>query len=189
VQSAFANAVIVRPAVMFGEDDAFLNAIFGLLRRLPAYPTVRTRADAATAGLCGGCSCGGRAVPRSRCSEPNDVRIWRSACVHLQGAYNGDSGPAWETAHLGLRAVCSMASVGAASGGADQSQSGGAHGDRHRRLGGIARVFRLWHRAAAFIHRGREYIGRSSRNENQALARSAARGAEQVSSERISFLT
>jgi uncharacterized protein YbjT (DUF2867 family) len=38
VQAAFANAVIVRPAVMFGEDDAFLNAIVGLLRRLPAYP-------------------------------------------------------------------------------------------------------------------------------------------------------
>ena len=38
VQAAFANAVIIRPAVMFGEDDAFLNTIVKLLKRLPAYP-------------------------------------------------------------------------------------------------------------------------------------------------------
>jgi NADH dehydrogenase len=38
VQAAFANAIIVRPAVMFGEDDAFLTAIVKLLRWLPAYP-------------------------------------------------------------------------------------------------------------------------------------------------------
>jgi len=38
VRSAFANASIVRPAVMFGDDDAFLNTIVKLLRRLPAYP-------------------------------------------------------------------------------------------------------------------------------------------------------
>jgi uncharacterized protein YbjT (DUF2867 family) len=38
VQAAFANAIIIRPAVMFGEDDAFLNTIVKLLKRLPAYP-------------------------------------------------------------------------------------------------------------------------------------------------------
>ena len=38
VQAAFANAIIVRPAVMFGEDDAFLNTLVTLLKRLPAYP-------------------------------------------------------------------------------------------------------------------------------------------------------
>jgi len=38
VRAAFANATIVRPAVMFGDDDAFLNTIVKLLRRLPAYP-------------------------------------------------------------------------------------------------------------------------------------------------------
>ena len=38
VKGAFANAIIIRPAVMFGEDDAFLNTIVKLLRRLPAYP-------------------------------------------------------------------------------------------------------------------------------------------------------
>ncbi len=38
VRSAFANAIIIRPAVMFGEDDAFLNTLVTLLTRLQAYP-------------------------------------------------------------------------------------------------------------------------------------------------------
>jgi uncharacterized protein YbjT (DUF2867 family) len=38
VQNAFPNAVIIRPAVMFGPDDAFLTTLVTLLRRLPAYP-------------------------------------------------------------------------------------------------------------------------------------------------------
>ena len=38
VQTAFPGAVIVRPAVMFAPDDAFLTAILRLLRSLPAYP-------------------------------------------------------------------------------------------------------------------------------------------------------
>jgi len=38
VRRAFANAILIRPAVMFGPDDAFLITILGLLRRLPAYP-------------------------------------------------------------------------------------------------------------------------------------------------------
>jgi uncharacterized protein YbjT (DUF2867 family) len=35
---AFPNAIVVRPAVMFGPDDAFLTTILSLLRRLPIYP-------------------------------------------------------------------------------------------------------------------------------------------------------
>ncbi len=38
VQAAFPGAVVVRPAVMFARDDAFLATILGLLRTLPAYP-------------------------------------------------------------------------------------------------------------------------------------------------------
>ena len=38
VQAAFANAIIIRPAVMFGPDDAFLNTLVKLLKWLPAYP-------------------------------------------------------------------------------------------------------------------------------------------------------
>jgi uncharacterized protein YbjT (DUF2867 family) len=38
VQAAFPGAVIIRPAVVFGPDDAFLTTILRLLRTLPAYP-------------------------------------------------------------------------------------------------------------------------------------------------------
>src|SRR6266571_1641512 len=38
VRSAFANAALIRPAVMFGRDDAFLTTILELLGRLPIYP-------------------------------------------------------------------------------------------------------------------------------------------------------
>ena len=38
VQAAFPGAVIIRPAVMFAQDDGFLTTILRLLRILPAYP-------------------------------------------------------------------------------------------------------------------------------------------------------
>src|SRR5262249_24742323 len=38
VQTAFPGAAIVRPAVMFASDDAFITTILRLLRSLPAYP-------------------------------------------------------------------------------------------------------------------------------------------------------
>ena len=38
VRAAFGSAGVVRPAVMFGPDDAFLNRLVQLLRRLPIYP-------------------------------------------------------------------------------------------------------------------------------------------------------
>jgi uncharacterized protein YbjT (DUF2867 family) len=37
-RAAFADATLIRPAVMFGPDDAFLTIILKLLRRLPIYP-------------------------------------------------------------------------------------------------------------------------------------------------------
>jgi uncharacterized protein YbjT (DUF2867 family) len=38
VRSAFASATLIRPAVMFGPDDAFLTTMLKLLERLPIYP-------------------------------------------------------------------------------------------------------------------------------------------------------
>ena len=38
VRTAFPEAILVRPAVMFGPDDAFLSVILRLIRRLPLYP-------------------------------------------------------------------------------------------------------------------------------------------------------
>jgi uncharacterized protein YbjT (DUF2867 family) len=38
VRAVFANAVLIRPAVTFGPDDAFLSTVLKLLERLPIYP-------------------------------------------------------------------------------------------------------------------------------------------------------
>jgi uncharacterized protein YbjT (DUF2867 family) len=38
VRAALADALLIRPAVMFGLDDAILTTILKLLRRLPIYP-------------------------------------------------------------------------------------------------------------------------------------------------------
>jgi uncharacterized protein YbjT (DUF2867 family) len=38
VRAAFADALIIRPAAMFGLEDAFLTTVLALLRRLPIYP-------------------------------------------------------------------------------------------------------------------------------------------------------
>ncbi|MCK1419967.1 complex I NDUFA9 subunit family protein [Bradyrhizobium sp. 180] len=38
VRAVFSQATLVRPAVMFGPDDAFLTVILKLLRRYPIYP-------------------------------------------------------------------------------------------------------------------------------------------------------
>jgi NADH dehydrogenase len=38
VRSVFSDTTLIRPAVMFGPDDAFLTTLLGLLRRLPVYP-------------------------------------------------------------------------------------------------------------------------------------------------------
>jgi uncharacterized protein YbjT (DUF2867 family) len=38
VRHVFAEVTLIRPAVMFAPDDAFLTTVIGLLRRLPIYP-------------------------------------------------------------------------------------------------------------------------------------------------------
>jgi uncharacterized protein YbjT (DUF2867 family) len=38
VRKAFADAILIRPAVMFGPNDAFLSTILQLLNRLPVFP-------------------------------------------------------------------------------------------------------------------------------------------------------
>ena len=38
VRTTYPSAILIRPAVMFAPDDAFLSVILKLLQRLPAYP-------------------------------------------------------------------------------------------------------------------------------------------------------
>src|SRR5262245_304787 len=39
VRAALADALLIRPAVMFGPDDSFLTTVITLLKQLPIYPT------------------------------------------------------------------------------------------------------------------------------------------------------
>jgi uncharacterized protein YbjT (DUF2867 family) len=53
VRAAFPKAVVVRPSVMFGPDDALLTPIVALLRKLPVFPMFgrgRTRLQPAHVG-------------------------------------------------------------------------------------------------------------------------------------------
>ncbi|WP_423140716.1 complex I NDUFA9 subunit family protein [Parablastomonas sp. CN1-191] len=45
VRAAFPGATIVRPSVLFGEDDGFLNLFAGLIARLPALPVFGPKAQ------------------------------------------------------------------------------------------------------------------------------------------------
>jgi NADH dehydrogenase len=42
VRSAYAGAILIRPAVMFAPDNGFLSVILKLLQRVPAYPLFGT---------------------------------------------------------------------------------------------------------------------------------------------------
>ncbi|QGN55542.1 complex I NDUFA9 subunit family protein [Novosphingobium sp. Gsoil 351] len=45
VRAAFPGVTIVRPSVLFGEDDAFLNLFAGLIAKLPALPVFGPKAQ------------------------------------------------------------------------------------------------------------------------------------------------
>jgi uncharacterized protein YbjT (DUF2867 family) len=53
VQTAFPGVVVIRPAVMFAQDDGFLTTILKLLRTLPAYPIFGNGWDEAPASVRG----------------------------------------------------------------------------------------------------------------------------------------
>jgi hypothetical protein len=84
VLAAFADATLLRPAVMFGPDDSFLTAMLDLLRRLPIYPMFgrgRTRLQPAyVEDVAVYCS----AYAASR-NALNDIRVRRSPYLLLRG--------------------------------------------------------------------------------------------------------
>ena len=57
VRAAFSATTIIRPAVMFGPDDAFLTSLMKMLQMFPIFPMFG-RGRTAQCGRCGGQSCG-----------------------------------------------------------------------------------------------------------------------------------
>jgi len=77
VRAAFGDALFVRPAVMFGPDDAFLTTIPQAPSPASSLSDVRPRPDQIAAGLCGGC-CGGDWLDRAASGDAfNDLRVRR----------------------------------------------------------------------------------------------------------------
>ena len=90
VQTAFPGAVIVRPAVMFASDDAFLTTILRLLRSLPAYPIFgdgKTRLQPAYVGRRG---CGDRT---NFAAEPEPVSCLRTGRARASTPTRSCCGP------------------------------------------------------------------------------------------------
>jgi hypothetical protein len=85
VRAAFADALFIRPAVMFGPDDAFLTTILKLLDQLPIYPMFGRGPDAIEASLCGGCGGGDRNGTAANGYGPDHVRMRRPSRLYIRG--------------------------------------------------------------------------------------------------------
>jgi uncharacterized protein YbjT (DUF2867 family) len=130
VQAGFPDATIVRPTVMFGLDDAFLNTMLMLLKRLPTFPifgsgntrlqpvSVEDVAEAIVRAL-------GREATVYELGGPPDLR--------LPTPHRNDRATGWLEAGCVSRAVHSLAHGGAYRGAvADptaHAKSGGSHED------------------------------------------------------------
>ena len=95
VRAAFSAATIVRPAVIFGPDDAFLTPLVDLLQRFPAFPMF------------------GRGRTRVQPAHVDDVA--RGIASALAGAQQGPiyelAGPRIYTFENLLRTICAHLSV------------------------------------------------------------------------------
>ena len=95
VRAAFPSATILRPSIVFGREDQFINRFAGLIRMLPVVPVIGA-ATQISAGLCrrcgkggGGGACGARAAKRwswadrrfSRCSSSTAGSPSRQAAI------------------------------------------------------------------------------------------------------------
>ena len=147
VQTAFPGATIVRPAVMFAPDDAFLTTILRLLRSLPAYPRIRRRPDEAPAGVRGRRCGGDRTNPTAEPKTISYLRTGRSARVLLRGAVANYRSYRRIAAAVDADAFCVLGSDCRswrdAAAPAAHPQSGRTDADRHhglRRPPGISRT-------------------------------------------------
>ena len=112
VRAAFADALFVRPAVMFGPDDAFLTTILKLLRQLPIYPMFgggRTRLQPAYVEDVA------EAVARVHAASRDtfeNLRVRRPAHLLLRAISQSRCAPSWPRAPIDSDTVCRLARPG-----------------------------------------------------------------------------
>ena len=123
VRTAFVDAALVRPAVMFGPDDAFLTTILGLLGRLPVYPMFgrgRTKLQPAYVEDVA------EAIARSSATDGyagDHVRMRRPSRLHLRGIGQNHRKRSETQMLVDAVSVCRLARAGLACGNAPEPAS------------------------------------------------------------------
>jgi hypothetical protein len=142
----------MRPAVMFGPDDAFLNTLINLLRRLPVYPMFgrgETRLQPADVADVGEAVA---KVMQQTGTEPLTVECGGPR-LFVPRAAQDDSARSKRESDAGAGTVRGLArhslDRGDAAGRANHAQLGGVDADRYRGGAGRARLRRSWDFAAA----------------------------------------
>ena len=151
VRAAFTDAVLIRPAVMFGPNDSFLTTIITLLERLPIYPMFgRGLTRLQPAHVEDVAEAIARALQRT---EKHPItfecgglglllrRIAQSPCPRSQPEAQVDSSPICRLAVAGLVR-------GNASAPADHPEPIGTDADRQCGVATDARIWRAWNFAA-----------------------------------------
>jgi NADH dehydrogenase len=84
VRAAFPDAIVVRPAVMFGPDDAFLTPILALLRKLPVFPMFGRSLTRLQPAYVGDVAEAIAKAPRNAGKTRDHVRVWRASHLFLR---------------------------------------------------------------------------------------------------------
>jgi hypothetical protein len=159
VRAAFVEALFVRPAVMFGPDDAFLTTILKLLRRLPVYPMF---------GAAGpDCNRPMSKMLRRRlagpCSEPGRLQRSSSSAAPASTLTRSFFEQGWPRALTGPNPVCRLArtrmGLQNTPESAPHAQSSGTNANRHRVIAGDPDFLNLGFRRT----RSRQYCRRCCR--------------------------
>ena len=109
VRAAFAEATLIRPAVMFSADDAFLTTILTLLRRLPVYPMFGRGSTKLQPAHADDVAEAIARIAAARRRASTHFRVRRSPGVFLRGTSQNDRARSQPRADIGSGPVCHMA--------------------------------------------------------------------------------
>ena len=144
VQAAFGDALFVRPAVMFGPDDAFLTAILRLLRQLPIYPMFgRGLTRLQPAYVEDVAEAIGRTMQRAE--TPSKIFEFGGARLLLRGVAWSHCAPSWTCAPTDPNSVyrleCTRKGLRNVPKTGPHAQSSGTDANRHRVIAGDAWIY------------------------------------------------
>lgn len=143
VRAAFADATVIRPAVMFGPDDAFLTTILKLMGRLPIYPMFGRGLTklASLCGRCGGSDCKSAATNGYAC---NHIRVRRPSRLFLRGVAQIRCTRSRSKAQIDPTPICCLAYFGLVRGNTPEPchhpESTRADAGRHCGFAGNSRI-------------------------------------------------